>query len=807
MSETVPLATPTEMNSTSDIFSPYITLSGSPLQFNDDTSATKTIDVSHSRLNATSNGLPIPSNTPQKDQADPASSPPRKRRKGGKIFSGCSTCRQRKMKCDQRRPVCSNCARSRLYVCRGFEDDSIPGKSTETPRPQPQSRPRPKDIHLPKPPVSGLQDEISNFTTEMNSLSPFFFQDDISLGFNSSFIPATLQQQQQQQSSRALYGNQLEAPLAPSDIPSFLDDVSFWDQLLDSNETTQQDTQQTRDLLHLPSLSRVPSPLSSLRHPHSLSISPSLPNLNNLPAPLSELVHHYRTVVSQQMMPTCSPSQNPWLQLYLPLALQEPRTEPKQVLLHAILAVSAFSRAGLASGEGEKYRLQGVQHGEEAVRRLRKAIDEGKGNWPGKGKEKKEMDPVDKQALLAAALTISTIDVWSGANKGTGYIYLRMAKEVIHMTGGISWWLSAAPPTMTIFQIFRCYNIIASTTSWPSPQEQNRNSDGFLLEENHEDDPTASSPSMVGRGADSSPSHSPDSNPESESPSSPNQAHHQHNQDNTSSSPSLDIHHALTHPSTTHYTLDISFGIAMKTLWCLNKTVSLSTTYASFPPGETWSASQLQEIQELQNELDFPLRNPEAFRASISNSGSERRDGGAYGWEGGVSGGGGGISQMVTDEIKENHVWAFHYSVILFFRRSLSHTLPSSLLSSTSTTSHTSITSQTLIHHTLTHLENIDALTPSLPISNTLWPAFIASAEAISTSLRHRSLAWFVRARRHGIGNIGEAKKLVMEVWRREDRGRYVVEEREGERGLQGGLGVVDWRKVMREVGVWVMLT
>jgi len=46
-----------------------------------------------------------------------------------------------------------------------------------------------------------------------------------------------------------------------------------------------------------------------------------------------------------------------------------------------------------------------------------------------------------------------------------------------------------------------------------------------------------------------------------------------------------------------------------------------------------------------------------------------------------------------------------------------------------------------------------------------------------------------------------------MEVWRRQDRERYVVGEREGVQGLRGELGDVDWRRVMREMGVWVMLT
>lgn len=45
-----------------------------------------------------------------------------------------------------------------------------------------------------------------------------------------------------------------------------------------------------------------------------------------------------------------------------------------------------------------------------------------------------------------------------------------MAKYVIQLTGGITWWVSEAS-NATILQIFRCLNIIASTSKWPNPQE------------------------------------------------------------------------------------------------------------------------------------------------------------------------------------------------------------------------------------------------------------------------------------------------------------------------------------------------
>ncbi|KAH7309294.1 fungal-specific transcription factor domain-containing protein [Rhexocercosporidium sp. MPI-PUGE-AT-0058] len=779
-----------DMSTPADVYAPYIALPDTPPSLGSHITSHTPDEMSQSLLTGIPTGIQIPINAPKTE--DGSSSPPRKRRKGGKIFSGCSTCRQRKMKCDQRRPICSNCARSRLYVCRGYEDDSVPHNPTSStsapPKHKPHPCPDPTDICQPKPLINEQSDNPSNFAQEMNSFPPFVFQDEA--GFNS-FLPPHISHCQSH-TSRVTYGTQVESQLPISDIPSFLDDVSFWDQLVDPTSITQQDSQQIRELIQLAPLSRVPSPIPSL---YQYQLSPSLPNLTNLPTSFSELVHHYRTHVSQLMMPTASDSQNPWLQLYLPLALQEPRTEPKQVLLHAILSVSAFSRAGLATKEDEgRYVDQGVKHGEEAVRRLRGVVD-------GRGVE----DAVDKQALLAAALTISTIDVFSGANKGKGYTYLRMAKEVIHLTGGISWWLSEAPPTMTIFQIFRCYNIIASTTSWPSPQEQiqDQKQDWNKKQDQDEDRERESKNTDL--------STSPDWKSSSSSPPSTESRF-----DPLDASTSLDLTHpnndnALTTASP-HYTLDISFGIAIKTLWCLNKTVSLSNIHSTFPPGKTWSTAHLSELSELQRELDFPIQNPEAFRASISNSISSPNSqssgfNGVQPWQK-------GIPQIITDEIKENHVWAFHYSVMLFFRRALSHTLPPSSFSSSSSSSsppqpqlQIPIPSQTLISHALTHLENIDTLTSSTPISTTLWPAFIAAAEALDTSLRHRALAWFVRARRHGIGNIAEAEKLVREVWRRVDRERYVVEEREGERGLSGGLGGVDWRCVMRECGVWVMLT
>lgn len=43
-----------------------------------------------------------------------------KAQKRTKTFTGCYTCRSRKIKCDMRKPYCNNCSKSRL-ICRGFD--------------------------------------------------------------------------------------------------------------------------------------------------------------------------------------------------------------------------------------------------------------------------------------------------------------------------------------------------------------------------------------------------------------------------------------------------------------------------------------------------------------------------------------------------------------------------------------------------------------------------------------------------------------------------------------------------------------
>jgi len=105
------------------------------------------------------------------------------------------------------------------------------------------------------------------------------------------------------------------------------------------------------------------------------------------------------------MMPTSAPSQNPWLRLYLPIAVQEPATGAKKCLLFAILAVAAFNKAELSSAERVKLRRQAMEYRKSAWGMLEDHVDSEAGRVDvGQG-------ATDRQALLAAALTMTTTEV------------------------------------------------------------------------------------------------------------------------------------------------------------------------------------------------------------------------------------------------------------------------------------------------------------------------------------------------------------------------------------------------------------
>lgn len=244
--------------------------------------------------------------------------------------------------------------------------------------------------------------------------------------------------------------------------------------------------------------------------------------------------------------------------------------------------------------------------------------------------------------------------------------------------------------------------------------------------------------------------------------------------------------------STNQYTLDITFGVSMTTLRCLNKIISLTETKDTASPEVQWLAQNRTDIEALEAELFGLFEHSDAFNTLDDPSASSSS-----------------TADYVNEEIKQNHMWAFHYSAAIFFRRALYNGQkaidPNPKTQQRYTTRAASqLSGQALVAKALEHLENIDAISSETKVANTLWVAFIAAVEAVNERLRRRALSWFGRARRHRIGNIAKAKVLVMEVWRKLDLCDW---QSPACRDLNSELGSVDWRDVMRERGTYIMLT
>lgn len=128
-------------------------------------------------------------------------------------------------------------------------------------------------------------------------------------------------------------------------------------------------------------------------------------NLEASSTAVRELLHHYRTHVCTLMMPTTAPSRNPWLHLYLPLALRGPASSPNEALLYGILSVSAYNRANLTPSQRESFQSQGRDYSEKAAATLRCVLQSGA--WTFDLEKNKD----SSHALMAAALTLTTIEV------------------------------------------------------------------------------------------------------------------------------------------------------------------------------------------------------------------------------------------------------------------------------------------------------------------------------------------------------------------------------------------------------------
>jgi len=114
--------------------------------------------------------------------------PTRQRTSSNRSRAGCSTCKRRRVKCDEGRPHCLRCLRADL-ACEGYPDASI---STSTPRATTRNRINPKPLILPKTNRDLLLDTARPTATlpgetEVENRYLRYFHEQTMGGFQSAF--------------------------------------------------------------------------------------------------------------------------------------------------------------------------------------------------------------------------------------------------------------------------------------------------------------------------------------------------------------------------------------------------------------------------------------------------------------------------------------------------------------------------------------------------------------------------------------------------------------------------------------------
>ncbi|CAI7637355.1 unnamed protein product [Penicillium glandicola] len=628
-----------------------------------------------------------------------------RRRRGGRVYTGCVTCRQRKIKCDGRRPTCANCERSRRHVCHGF----IAAPSATT--------------------------AIAHLLTHTTKATPVL----------------DIQRSEPGQPAEAVFAPSRGTSIASSPLESVETNENLNQPFLSSPTGTGMSSPETVD-----DFAYGQTPLQN---------PPSWPS-NQGGASDNEdvlLIRHYREVVGHIMMPAIDSPRNPWLQIYLPLALTKSPDRTTLALHHAILAVSALHQAQLGGSERQGLLARATVYALDAAQLVSDCLSDSDA----------EYSETQKHALLACTLSLISSNGFASDSKGYQE-HLNLAHRVFTMTGSSFFWRSSLRSSV-LYQIYRFYELLETTTQGP----------------------LASGPEY--NECEATKSASPDEDAD--------------NFSNFSRAPmGFYDHEGIVLPA--HYVLDTCFGINLRTISLLYRTVRADRQIAKWDPRVSIEERLVQEFEHVRAELYDITLDPKALSRSALNdeinfyAPDPKLD---LLWSFGEDA---VIPTAVRDELLESHQWAFHNAVILFFGRCFDS--PQFRRSETDypdkgrprwANLETPFQDyQKFVALTFDSLETIQCLTRGRSVrpTITLWPALVAACEAVDVELRHRCLQWFQNASGKGIGNLSRARALALEVWKRTDRhldadGRLPPSSR--------GLGFVDWRDVMAELQTPIMLT
>lgn len=293
-------------------------------------------------------------------------------------LGGCSTCRRRHVKCDERQPSCLVCE-SQKITCEGYEVklvfDASEIQISQHRRPLFTMELRQRMTEMLT--TSVRPDDVDNYLSQVDdecfeheNSTPINFSTELG-PFGAFCIAAEIIEKPLQQSTNALINHRLlprepepvENVESPIDMYDFLADDALMECLFSGIDIpTELEYEHFAMTDSSPSTELEASPIVQLPHstctstPTQPSLVPLLPSL--VPSYAPALLSHYRDVIVPSFSPVSS-TQTPWRILHLPVAMEtlaqlnmgEHAASAKMTIFYSILATSAISLI-LSSSEG-----------------------------------------------------------------------------------------------------------------------------------------------------------------------------------------------------------------------------------------------------------------------------------------------------------------------------------------------------------------------------------------------------------------------------------------------------------------------
>lgn len=318
----------------------------------------------------------------------PPTSKGTKTTKRSKTFTGCWTCRSRGIKCDEQRPGCKVCLRSR-YDCEGYdlklvwdeEDGKVKTKAK-----------RRTFHHAPDPRYPTLNSQqVQNACDRLDAASDPRME--LQIGLFSVFDAY--------KNRSSVSHDDAETPqIADSNVNTLiLHNQSFeiTEAWVESDEWSNRGIVDEGDEVGTPvtGMTQIKETILPQLTPYLLSASPDE----------RSLFHYWVTYMSGIMAPA-QLHDTPFRTIFIPLALAAPSSPQDSTgstaLLHSIYAISAFNLAERSNTQKDSMIAHGTKHHGIALKYLRKSI--------------MHSDESQREAILASMIVMLGMEVVKGSS-------------------------------------------------------------------------------------------------------------------------------------------------------------------------------------------------------------------------------------------------------------------------------------------------------------------------------------------------------------------------------------------------------